>query len=116
MTGVCQCKPNVIGDKCNLCDTGYYLSDYGTCSPCDCDVGGPIFNTCDMYTGQCTCTNHTKGINCDECVQYYYPQPGVALNSSEYCQRKWHISTRNIKKYKNLLYFMLECLADLLIK
>ena len=36
--------------------------------------------------GRCIgCRNHTTGINCEQCDQYYYPQPGVPVNATNYC-------------------------------
>ena len=84
VTGVCQCKPNVVGDKCTLCDTGYYLSDYGTCSLCDCDVGGAISNICDVYTGQCICRTGVTGQICSQSVDgRFFPYLDYYLYEAE---------------------------------
>ncbi|XP_026687251.1 laminin subunit alpha-like [Diaphorina citri] len=44
--GQCQCKPNVIGRRCEMCATGYY--GFPDCHPCNC----PFTAVCDSYTGK----------------------------------------------------------------
>lgn len=63
-TGVCFCKPNVIGAKCDTCEPGYYLSDPNTCSPCNCDLGGSFSEVCNISTGQCYCRDGVTGQTC----------------------------------------------------
>ena len=29
-TGLCDCKENIIGDNCDQCEFGFYISDNGT--------------------------------------------------------------------------------------
>lgn len=43
--GQCQCKPNVIGRKCEACRTGFY--GFPNCKPCDC----PSTAVCEPITG-----------------------------------------------------------------
>lgn len=43
--GQCQCKPNVIGRKCEACKTGYY--GFPNCKECDC----PLTALCEVSTG-----------------------------------------------------------------
>ena len=66
ITGVCSCKPHVIGDTCDTCEPGYYLAEPDTCSPCNCDLGGALSNVCDIYTGECTCRTGVTGLTCSE--------------------------------------------------
>ena len=66
VTGVCECRPNVIGDKCDTCEPGYYLSDPSTCSKCGCDLGGSLSTVCDVSTGQCDCRSGVTGRTCRE--------------------------------------------------
>lgn len=44
--GQCQCRPNVIGRKCEACRTGFY--GFPECKPCDC----PSTAFCDPESGK----------------------------------------------------------------
>ncbi|KAI5729364.1 hypothetical protein M8J76_001799 [Diaphorina citri] len=59
--GQCQCKPNVIGRRCEMCATGYY--GFPDCHPCNC----PFTAVCDSYTGECICAARVIGKKCDQC-------------------------------------------------
>lgn len=48
----CQCVENVVGDLCNRCEEGSFLSDEG-CAPCACEHGSSA-DVCDL-NGRCTC-------------------------------------------------------------
>jgi len=43
--GQCDCKDNVIGRRCERCETGYY--GFPNCKPCNC----PASNLCDPVNG-----------------------------------------------------------------
>ncbi|XP_074042767.1 laminin subunit alpha [Leptinotarsa decemlineata] len=59
--GQCQCKPNIIGRKCEACKTGYF--GFPECKPCQC----PSIAYCEPNTGECICPPHVTGPNCDQC-------------------------------------------------
>jgi hypothetical protein len=62
----CQCKPNIVGERCTRCRIGYY--GFPDCKPCEC-IGGGI---CDDVSGQCRCPPNVRGQNCDRCEQKFY--------------------------------------------
>ncbi|KAJ9580421.1 hypothetical protein L9F63_024397, partial [Diploptera punctata] len=64
--GQCQCKPNVIGRRCEACKTGFY--GFPDCRPCDC----PSTALCETYTGECICPPRVTGERCNECEAYTY--------------------------------------------
>lgn len=64
--GQCQCKPNIIGRRCDSCRTGYY--GFPDCKPCDC----PSKSLCDKQTGACICPPHVIGEKCDKCEPYSF--------------------------------------------
>lgn len=65
--GTCNCKPNVIGRRCDQCALDTY--DFGPegCRPCDCDSIGALDNLCNITTGQCKCRSNTYGRECNQC-------------------------------------------------
>ncbi|XP_033103389.1 laminin subunit gamma-1-like [Anneissia japonica] len=74
-TGICYCKANVEGDRCDTCKIGSYslssLHEDG-CLLCDCDVGGSTTYDCPDPLGQCTCRPHLIGRTCSEASPGYY--------------------------------------------
>ena len=54
-SGTCQCKPGVVGDKCDRCQSGYHSMDRNGCSSCACDEAGSVLDednraNCDPLT------------------------------------------------------------------
>ena len=76
-TGNCFCKPNIIGNKCDLCEPGSYQADPNSlqsCVRCNCNLGGAFTNQCDMFTGQCNCRQGVGGRTCSEPISgNFYP-------------------------------------------
>ncbi|XP_060515754.1 laminin subunit beta-1 isoform X2 [Cylas formicarius] len=73
--GHCNCKPNVVGRKCNKCAQGTY--DFGPegCKACDCNSIGAMDNLCNVTTGQCKCRANTYGRECDQCRTGFWKFP-----------------------------------------
>ncbi|KAK9737561.1 Laminin Domain I [Popillia japonica] len=66
-TGLCICKPNVIGEKCDRCALEHYGFETGNgCTPCNCGEASES-NQCDDSTGQCMCKPGVDNRNCDRC-------------------------------------------------
>ncbi|XP_073999526.1 laminin subunit beta-1 isoform X2 [Rhodnius prolixus] len=73
--GVCHCKQNVWGNRCNECKPGYWNLDPNNplgCQPCKCDLRGTLNATCDQVTGRCTCKRNVLGTNCSECFPEHW--------------------------------------------
>ncbi|RWS26837.1 laminin subunit beta-1-like protein, partial [Leptotrombidium deliense] len=83
--GRCECKPNVVGLRCDRCANGFYDLGADGCKPCDCDSVGSLDNLCDQQSGQCKCKNNTYGRKCDECQPGYWNYP-----SCEKCRCHGH--------------------------
>ncbi|XP_026264666.2 laminin subunit alpha-1 [Urocitellus parryii] len=71
-TGLCDCKPHVIGQQCDQCLPGYYGLDTGLgCLPCNCSTAGSMSDEC-TEEGQCYCIPGVTGKRCDRCSHGFY--------------------------------------------
>ncbi|XP_034940171.1 laminin subunit beta-1 isoform X2 [Chelonus insularis] len=77
--GVCPCKTNVEGRRCDRCAAGTYGFGPNGCTPCDCDAVGALDNLCDVNTGRCKCRPNTYGKTCGQCDPGFWNFP--------HCQR-----------------------------
>ncbi|NXU32783.1 LAMB1 protein, partial [Thalassarche chlororhynchos] len=68
--GQCECKPHVLGRRCDRCAPGSYGFGPLGCSPCACSPEGSVSQLCDAVSGQCRCQAGAVGRQCDQC------QPG----------------------------------------
>ncbi|KAL1492725.1 hypothetical protein ABEB36_010939 [Hypothenemus hampei] len=86
--GACECKPNVIGRRCDQCAPGTY--DFGPegCKACDCDSIGALDNLCNVGTGQCKCRTNTYGRECNQCRVGFWNFPNC-----ERCDCNGHADT-----------------------
>ncbi|KAK5978279.1 Laminin subunit beta-1, partial [Trichostrongylus colubriformis] len=74
--GQCECKPNVIGRRCDQCAVGTYGFGRSGCTECACDSVGSLHNRCDKQSGQCVCRE--KGIygrQCNQCQPGFWSFP-----------------------------------------
>ncbi|TSK16092.1 Laminin subunit alpha-1 [Bagarius yarrelli] len=72
ITGQCECKANVEGDKCDRCQVGFFGINSGDgCRECRCNRSGSVSEACDV-DGQCQCTVGVAGDKCDRCLHGYY--------------------------------------------
>ncbi|XP_051931035.1 laminin subunit beta-3 [Hippocampus zosterae] len=77
-TGLCQCKMNVEGPRCDRCKRGYYglsASNPLGCTKCSCFPEGSLSDICDSVTGQCPCRPHFHGLTCEACARGYWKSP-----------------------------------------
>ena len=73
--GRCNCKCDVIGDKCSLCEPGH--QDFPNCletkalqlAACNCSIIGTA--SCSVTTGKCTCKQNYVGKHCHDCKHGY---------------------------------------------
>ncbi|KAK6747437.1 hypothetical protein RB195_000562 [Necator americanus] len=74
--GQCECKPNVVGRRCDQCAVGTYGFGRSGCTECACDSVGSLHNRCDKQSGQCMCRE--KGIygrQCNQCQPGFWSFP-----------------------------------------
>ncbi|RVE52211.1 hypothetical protein evm_003130 [Chilo suppressalis] len=84
LTGLCSCRPHVIGRNCDKCEDGYYNIDSGEgCIPCECNLEGSYNATCNPYTGQCYCKPGIDGKHCDHCRAYHYGFSGAGCSDCD---------------------------------
>ncbi|XP_038057388.1 laminin subunit alpha-like isoform X2 [Patiria miniata] len=86
----CECLLGHIGERCDVCDEGYFgdpSQPYGFCRKCNCsgnsnpNAAGP---ECDPRFGNCLqCKPGTTGINCDTCDRWYYGDAVISRNCQE---------------------------------
>ncbi|KAJ8381669.1 hypothetical protein SKAU_G00024470 [Synaphobranchus kaupii] len=76
-TGLCVCKDNVDGDRCDRCKYGFFglkQDDPNGCQVCRCNALGSIQTPypCDQETGVCICQRLAIGPLCDLCLPGYW--------------------------------------------
>ena len=75
--GRCNCKCDVVGDKCNACEVGH--QGFPDCHEiaslrflaCNCSIAGSLGATC-TPSGKCTCKKGYFGDKCDRCQNDFY--------------------------------------------
>ena len=79
LVGTCFCIPNVTGDKCDRCVSGFYGDPVNNvpCRPCECPGSGLTLSpTCVLDSDNSfTCDNCTTGYSgrrCELCADDYY--------------------------------------------
>ncbi|KAK4877517.1 hypothetical protein RN001_010023 [Aquatica leii] len=71
-TGQCECRSNVIGEKCDRCKLEHFGSQSGQgCVPCQCGSAS-LSAQCDDFTGQCMCKPGVTGRMCDRCAPGFW--------------------------------------------
>ncbi|XP_069497508.1 laminin subunit gamma-2 [Ambystoma mexicanum] len=79
VNGRCDCKPGVMGEKCDRCQPGFHSLTQAGCTrekksmdwSCDCDPLGSL-GRCDTATGRCHCKASVTGDRCDRCKPGYF--------------------------------------------
>ncbi|XP_065183672.1 laminin-like protein epi-1 [Sycon ciliatum] len=78
-SGQCNCKANVNGRTCNMCNETFFGLDANNvdgCMPCECNPLGSSSDVCDMDTGDCVCTStNITGRQCDRCIETSFNFP-----------------------------------------
>ena len=83
-TGQCKCLPNVVGQKCDRCASGFWKIASGQgCEPCACSSVGATDKRCNEFTGQCLCRSTHGGRTCSECQDNHWGDP--LLNTCRRC-------------------------------
>ncbi|XP_062516001.1 laminin subunit beta-2-like [Corticium candelabrum] len=72
-TGYCNCKPNVVGKKCDQCEVGFYLlAGLNGCIECGCSLSTATSLQCHMQTGQCPCKSGLTGRTCGVIADFHW--------------------------------------------
>ncbi|XP_063164057.1 laminin subunit beta-1 [Candoia aspera] len=83
--GHCQCRPNVVGRRCDKCAPGTFGFGPTGCKSCECHVQASVNAFCHPETGQCHCFHGVYGRQCDRCLPGYWGFP-----SCQPCQCNGH--------------------------
>ena len=99
-TGVCICKQNVEGSRCETCKDQFFglrAENNVGCSACNCTVQSTIneSNVCNKETGQCPCSRAFSGRACDVCAtSFYRSQPNNLTDCREcFCDPSGSLNT-----------------------
>ncbi|XP_028287743.1 laminin subunit beta-4 isoform X2 [Parambassis ranga] len=92
LSGLCECKPNVIGRCCDTCAPLTFGFGPEGCKPCACDPRGSVSELCDQVRGQCACRSEVVGQRCDHCQVGFWGfpfcQPCECNGLSEVCDEE----------------------------
>ncbi|CAL1548003.1 unnamed protein product [Lymnaea stagnalis] len=81
--GLCECKPNVDGPKCDKCSADSWGFDYcDGCRECNCGIGS-VTSQCDLRTGICACQPGVEGEKCDRCKPGHW---NIGINGCQVCE------------------------------
>uniref|UniRef100_A0A452I4H4 Laminin subunit beta-1 n=1 Tax=Gopherus agassizii TaxID=38772 RepID=A0A452I4H4_9SAUR len=83
--GRCQCRPNVVGRRCDRCAPGTFGFGPNGCKSCECHLQGSVSSFCHPETGQCYCFHGVYGRQCDRCLPGHWGFP-----SCQPCQCNGH--------------------------
>uniref|UniRef100_A0A0N5AN25 Laminin subunit beta-1 n=1 Tax=Syphacia muris TaxID=451379 RepID=A0A0N5AN25_9BILA len=87
--GQCECKPNVVGRRCDRCAVETFGFGPSGCTACECDSVGSLNNVCDKQSGQCFCRERgITGRQCNQCQPGFWDFPTCRV-----CQCNNHAST-----------------------
>ncbi|KAK2550366.1 Laminin-like protein epi-1 [Acropora cervicornis] len=68
-SGICHCKNNTLGEKCDLCEWGFFGLPNAECQACRCNATGAYnYTRCERTSGQCDCKPGVTGRMCDRCM------------------------------------------------
>ncbi|XP_036386703.1 laminin subunit beta-1-like [Megalops cyprinoides] len=83
--GQCQCKPSVVGRRCDTCAAGAFGFGPRGCIACECHAHGSLSPQCHSVSGQCSCRPGVSGRQCDACKPGHWSFP-----SCQPCQCNGH--------------------------
>uniref|UniRef100_A0A8C4XFR5 Laminin subunit beta-1 n=1 Tax=Erpetoichthys calabaricus TaxID=27687 RepID=A0A8C4XFR5_ERPCA len=83
-TGMCQCRPNVVGQNCDLCAPNHWnFGMPGGCEPCGCHPLNSFRSDCNIFTGQCHCLPGFGGRTCFDCEANYWGDPNIKCRACD---------------------------------
>lgn len=86
ITGQCECRANVDGNRCERCLSGFFNITSGKgCQPCECDELGSTGIECNIATGQCVCKQGVTGLKCDKCAPNHYGLDDEGCKKCQVC-------------------------------